>query len=302
MTPPNDTITLAPTLPTEAQMDARLKAKFFPKGVWIISDTINGLYKLSPKLSAKLTMFLLSVSMRRKLKTKDKSFYQKGIQQTFRCQGKRFNTYTFGQGPKILFVHGWVSNGARWQNYVDEIVAKGFSAVVVDSPAQGTSKGFLCSIPAYIDCIRKVLNAHTDWHGIVAHSIGSIVSMIAASEAKTINRPLKIVLMSTFSDCYALMTKYARCLGIAEEVLNFTKKYIPKLYGNPLSYFSLIKHYKNLSSKGLLIHDRNDIVVPYIEVTKITTSIPDMAYFESVGAGHNLNVVAVKNRVIKFLD
>jgi len=300
MTPQNNAISISSTIPTEAQLDAQLKAKFFPKGISVVADTINNLYKISPILSAKLTMFLLSVSMRRQLKAKDQSFYQKGIKRTFRCHGKRFNTYTFGEGPKILFVHGWVSNGARWQNYVDEIVAKGFSAVVVDSPAQGTSKGFLLSIPAYINCIRKVLDAHYDWHGIVAHSIGSIVSMIAASEAKTVNRPLKIVLMSTFSDCYALMTKYARCLGIAEEVLNFTKKYIPKLYGNPLSYFSLIDHYKNLSGKGLLIHDRNDIVVPYIEVTKITTSIPDMEYFESTGAGHNLNVAAVRNRVINF--
>lgn len=285
----------------EAQMDTRLREKFFPKGISVVADIINGLYRISPTLSARLTMFLLSVSMRRPLKTKDKLFYQKGQKQSFRCGTKKFNIYTFGEGPKVLMVHGWVSNGARWQNYIDEIVSKGLSAVVIDAPGQGTSQGFLLSIPAYIDCVRKVLNTHDDWYGIVAHSIGSIVSIVAASEATTVKQPLKIVLMSTFSDCYALMTKYARCLGIAENVLNYTKKFIFTLYRNPLSYFSLIEHCKNLVGEGLLIHDRNDIVVPYAEVIKITASIPDIQYFESVNAGHNLNVIAVKNRVINFI-
>ena len=285
----------------DVNFDTKLREKFFPKGISKVAMGINGLYKMSPKMAARMTMFLLSVAIRRPLNKTDKAFYAQGQKQTYRWKNKHFCTYTFGRGPKILFVHGWCSNGARWQDYIDKIVAKGYSAVVVDAPGQGNAKGFLLSIPAYIQCIKTVLEKEQNWYGIVAHSIGSIVSTIATSEVNLTQKPQKMVLMSTFSDCFALMTKYARCIGIKESVLEFTRQYIPKLYGHPLAYFSLIDHLKILGSEALLIHDKADIVVPFEEVTKITNRMPEITYFESINGGHNLKVVAVEDKVLSWI-
>lgn len=282
--------------------DRELKKKFFPKGISLIANGLNQLHKVSPLLSSKLTMSLLSVAIRKRVKRKDEQFYQKGTKQVFTYQNKTFNVYSYGSGPKVLFIHGWASNGARWRNYVEKIVEKGFTAVVVDAPAQGTSKGFLLSIPDYIQCIKTVLYASENWHGIVSHSVGSLVGVIAASETKIKFDKLKVVLMCTFSDCDALMTKYARCMGIEEQVLSDTKNKIDQIYYEPLTHFSLVDHFKQINAEGFLLYNPDDIVVPSVEGNKIRRALPDLRFFETREGGHNLRSEKVENEVIGFME
>ncbi|MFK7771156.1 MAG: alpha/beta fold hydrolase [Saprospiraceae bacterium] len=285
----------------EAAQDRELKRKFFPKGISILANSINQLHKVSPFLSSKLTMNLLSVAIRKRVKKKDEQFYQKGAKQVFTYKNKTFNVYSYGSGPKVLFIHGWASNGARWKNYVEKIVGKGFTAVVVDAPAQGTSKGFLLSIPDYIQCIKTVLYASESWYGIVSHSVGSLVGVIAASETKIKFDNLKVVLMCTFSDCDALMTKYARCMGIEEGVLTDTKNKIDQIYYEPLTHFSLVDHFKQLDAEGFLLYNPDDIVVPSVEGNKIRRALPALRFFETREGGHNLRSQKVEDEVIKFM-
>ncbi len=285
---------------TKSEQD--LKKKFFPKGISLVANCINGVHKVAPFTSAKMTMFLLSLAIRRPLKKEDHEFYQQGQKQTLIHKKKKFNTYTFGSGPKVLFIHGWASNGARWKSYVDKIVAKGYSAVVVDAHGQGTSKGFYLSIPDYIKCIRQVILANDNWYGIVSHSIGSLVGVIAASEAKGIFQRLKIVMMCTFSNCDNLMTKYARCMGINEKVLGYTKNNIGRIYDQQLSYFCLLHHYQQLNADGLLMYNPNDIVVPHTEAHQIRNSISNLKIYETKKGGHNLKLEIIEQRVIQFLE
>ena len=286
----------------EKANDIDLKKKFFPKGISLVAKGINSLHKVSSFSSSRLTMFLLSISIRRPIKKEDLSFYQKGRKQVFAFKNKKFNVYSFGSGPKVLFIHGWASNGARWKNYVNKIVSKGFTAVVVDAPAQGTSKGFFLSLPDYIQCIKKVLDASENWYGIVSHSVGSLVGVIAASKSKQQFDKLKIVLMCTFSDCDALMTKYARCMGIAEDVLTDTKNSIGKIYNEPLTDFSLIHHFKQLNVEGFLLYNSDDIVVPPTENFRIRKALPSLQFFETTEGGHNLRTETVEQKVLDFLQ
>jgi len=292
--------TLAP-IQTEEEKSQELKRKFFPKGISLLANGINAFYKVSPRWCSRATMFLLSISIRKKLKATDLEFYKKGKKQTYQYGKHTFHTYSYGSGPKILFAHGWASNGARWKNYVDKIVARGYTAVVVDAPGQGTSKGYFLSVPDYIKCMKVVFQSSKKWHGIIAHSVGSLVSIIGASEAGVNLKKSKVVMMCTFADCDALMTKYAKCMGIKDEVLNYTKKNIDKIYDQPLSYFSLTCHYKKLSPDGFLLSNFNDIVVPLREMKKIQTALPQLKGFQTHQGGHNLRSQEVEERVLAFI-
>lgn len=285
----------------EEANDRDLKKKFFPKGISLVANGINNLHKISPFLSSRLTMFLLSISIKKRIKKEDELFYQKGRKQVFGFKNKKFNVYSFGSGPKVLFIHGWASNGARWKNHVEKVVAKGFTAVVVDAPAQGTSKGLFLSVPDYIHCVKTVFDSSKNWYGIVSHSIGSLVGVIAASQSKKQFDKLKIVMMCTFSDCDALMTKYARCMGIADHVLTHTKNNIDEIYNKPLSDFSLTHHFKQLNAEGFLLYNSHDIVVPSVEVYKIRRALPSLRFFETTEGGHNLRSEIVEDKVVDFL-
>ncbi|MCH2108975.1 MAG: hypothetical protein MK135_06570 [Polyangiaceae bacterium] len=57
-------------------------------------------------------------------------------------QGRRqVRALQYGSGPQILLVHGWGGAGVQMAAFVDPLVERGYSVVVVDLPAHGGSEG-----------------------------------------------------------------------------------------------------------------------------------------------------------------
>jgi hypothetical protein len=285
--------------------NAKLMAqKFFPSYIGNVGKAINAVHKVNPLAACKLTMGVLSLSLRGKIKNEDKVFYLSGMAQLHQWGKHRFYTFTYGEGPAVLLLHGWCSKGARWFDYVQELVRRGFQAVVLDAPGHGLSPGRTLSVPHYIKCVGQVLQTRSNWHAVVSHSMGSLVGVIAASEsaAEKVAKS-KLVLMSTFSNCDALMSKFSRCLGISEKVLEDTRNWIPNYAGNPLGYFSINSHLSRLDNpEVLLIADKEDIVVPTTEANQILESFPKVASVFTDGLGHNLRCDKVKSLVIDFVN
>jgi len=292
--------TAASQIPDNAQLMA---SRFFPPYIHRVGQVINTVHQLHSKAGCRLTMGALSVAVRRRIKAADQAFYASGQQQEHRCGKHRFYTYAFGQqGPAILLLHGWCSNGARWAPYVQELCRAGFQAVVMDAPSHGQSPGRFLSVPDYIRCAGQLIRSRTHWHAILAHSIGSLAGVISASEQAREARIGKFVLMSTFSNCDTLMSKFARCLGVSETVLSDTRAWIPNYTGKPLSYFCLIQHLQQLGPPHtLLVADEQDIVVPRQETKVILNALPHVKPIITSGLGHNLRCDNVRQQVLNFI-
>lgn len=285
--------------------NARLMAqKFFPRYIGNIGKAINAVHKVNPTVACKMTMGVLSLSLKGKINIEDKAFYCSGKAQLHQWGKHRFYTFTYGEGPPVLLLHGWCSKGARWSDYAQELVRRGFQAVILDAPGHGLSPGRTLSVPHYIKCVGQILQTRSYWHAIVSHSMGSLVGVIAASESAARHVvQSKFILMNTFSNCDALMSKFSRCLGISENVISDTRNWIPNYAGNPLSYFSLNTHLLRLEEpKVLLIADKEDIVVPSYEANLILDSFPKAQPVFTEGLGHNLRSEEVKKLVVDFVN
>lgn len=279
-----------------------MAARFFPPYIHRVGQVINTVHQVHNKVGCRLTMGALSVAVRRRIKPADRNFYNRGKQQEHRCGRHRFYTYSFGQGPAILLLHGWCSNGARWAPYVQELARAGFQAVVMDAPSHGQSPGRFLSVPEYIRCAGQLIRSRPQWHAILAHSIGSLAGVISASEQVRDTRIGKFVLMSTFSNCDTLMSKFARCLGVSENVLSDTRAWIPNYTGKPLSYFCLIEHLQQLGPPNtLLVADEKDIVVPRQETKAILNALPHVQSVITSGLGHNLRCDTVRRHILNFI-
>ncbi|MEM1214053.1 MAG: alpha/beta fold hydrolase [Bacteroidota bacterium] len=281
---------------------AQLMAKrFFPPYIGLVGLAVNALYRVHQRAACRLTMDLLSTALRRKVKPQHERFYAAGERQVYRCGKHHFYTYRYGQGPAVLLLHGWCGHGARWIKQVEQLVAEGFQAIVMDAPGHGRSPGRFLSVPDYIQCVKTVLDGRTEWHSLLTHSMGSLVGVIAASECAYVHADTRFVLMNTFADCDRLMSKFIRCLGIAEEVLAATRAYITSYTGKPLSYFSLADHFQRLNATGLLISDCNDIVVPPGEAELILAELPQLTYRPTQGLGHHLRSDALMQEITDFV-
>lgn len=282
---------------------ARLMAeRFFPPYIQRVGQMINTVHQINPVAGCRLTMGALSVAVRRRLKPADLAFYRSGRKRAYTCGRHRFYAYTFGEGPAVLLLHGWCSKGARWAGYVEHLVQAGFQAVVMDAPSHGQSPGRFLSVPDYIRCTGLLIRSRAQWHAVLAHSIGSLAGVISASEHAGAARIEKFVLMSTFTNCDALMSRFARCLGVSEGVLSDTRAWIPQYAGRPLSYFCLIEHLRQLGPPStLLVADTQDIVVPGRETQAILEAFPHIQPIITRGLGHNLRCEEVLHRVLQFV-
>jgi pimeloyl-ACP methyl ester carboxylesterase len=279
-----------------------MATRFFPPYIHRVGQVINTVHQVHSKAGCRLTMGALSVAVRRPVRAADRAFYESGQRQEHRCGKHRFYTYTFGQGPAVLLLHGWCSNGARWAPYVQELCRAGYQAVVMDAPSHGQSPGRFLSVPDYIRCAGQLIRSRAHWHAVLAHSMGSLAGVISASEQAGKVRIGKFVLMSTFSNCDALMSKFARCLGVSETVLSDTRAWIPKYTGKPLNYFCLIEHLQQLGPPNtLLVADEKDIVVPLQETKAILNALPHVKPIITSGLGHNLRCDTVRRQVLNFI-
>ena len=280
--------------------DQMLMRNFFPPQIKWFSKSVNNIHKASPTLSYKMTMAALSFSVRRHLKSKDKAFYAKGTKQTFESNGKRFYTYSYGEGPEVYFVHGWVSYGARWKLYVEQVVALGFKGVVIDAPAHGTSPGMFLSLPDYVLALKLVFNNAENVHAVINHSIGSLCSIVALKES-SFSKPCKIGLLSSFNTAEALLNKFGRSIGINEQVLTSIVPWIPSYAGYDISYLTISKHLEDLGKDVLMIYDRDDSIVPVIEPMTLLNEHPDITYCLTFGFGHNLKSPQIIEEVVNFI-
>lgn len=55
--------------------------------------------------------------------------------------GTPVTSYTWGEGPAVLLVHGWSSHAAYMTGFVDPLVEQGFRVVAFDAPAHGRTPG-----------------------------------------------------------------------------------------------------------------------------------------------------------------
>lgn len=96
--------------------------------------------------------------------------------------GERTNLHliSMGSGPKILFLHGWLHSGRRWETIMQALCSK-YELIAPDLPGFGNSaplkKGFI-TIKTYsqiISQLAEILSTKNRIYAVVADSLGAIL-------------------------------------------------------------------------------------------------------------------------------
>ncbi len=278
-----------------------LGKKFFPAYLFKITHSINALYAFFPTTSRWLAMKVLSIANRRKLSLSDLEFFNNGTRKTYKIANATFISYSYGEGPAILLLHGWGSNAARWKEYVHKLVRSGYKVVIVDAPGHGSASGYFLTLSLYIKGIKQILRSQTTWHAVITHSIAGLVSVVGMSELKPQYHPNKFVMMNTFATSEVLINKFAKCMGFTAEIIDSLKNNFSNYGGYSVHDISIIKHFKKLNMKSLLIYDIADVVVPRSEPRRLITAVPSLEYIQTKGLGHNLRSKKILERVVEFI-
>jgi esterase/lipase len=220
--------------------------------------------------------------------------------EVYQLDDQYFQSYIWsGNQTKILLIHGWESNAARWEKLLSFLKKSGSTIIAIDAPAHGLSGGKEFSVPTYAAFINRICELHQP-NFIIGHSMGGI-SAAYYQHYYPSNHLEKMVLLGAPSDFKIILDNYKTTLGLNSRVLHLMRSYIKRRFNIVIDEFSGQLFLKNTTIKGIIAHDMHDTVVSFEEAKKLASSWKTAQFIETTGLGHSLHDEVLYTTIYEFL-
>lgn len=192
----------------------------------------------------------------------------------------------------LLFSHGNAGNISHRLSFIELLNERGLSIFIYDYRGYGKSEGRPAENGLYKD-IHAAWNYLTIEKGYQNHQIilfgRSLGGPVSAHLAQEVN-PGGVILESAFIS--------------AKHVASDAYPFVPSMlvrFG-----FSTIEYIQNSNSPLLIMHSRDDSIIPFYHGERLYESAPGPKYFTELRGGHNDNFIESGdlyfNELLKFVE
>ncbi len=225
--------------------------------------------------------------------------------------GHRLATHLWGPEkggrPVIYLVHGWGGQARQLRAFVDPLVLAGFRVVGFDAPAHGASTGRRASIPDFARSLAAVstfvgreLGLAERPYAVVAHSLGAAAAALAAEEGL---RPERGIFLGAPARPTLFFQRFGQLLGLSSDLQDAARREIEERFGVAWEGLDTVRLARGLEGPLLVVHDRDDVEVPFRDGAAIAEAAPHGRLVETNGLGHRrvLKDPAVVSLCVRFL-
>jgi pimeloyl-ACP methyl ester carboxylesterase len=215
---------------------------------------------------------------------------------------KVIKCWYWGEGPTLIFVHGWNGSGLQFRRLAEKARTSGFSVLLFDGPGHGLSGGSTCSYFQMTDAVRALVNQPWQYRiaGLVGHSFGAaaIVNCLAKERSD-----LPAVLIAPALDLVGLLDSAFAIHGVPERVYKGTIAEFEERYGYTFANDNPVDLLADLAQSLLVIHDTSDRVIPYGLSAKVARQKEGIRLLPTSGLGHKqiLENGSVIQETIRYL-
>jgi predicted alpha/beta hydrolase family esterase len=266
-----------------------------------VGQYINLLHFVSPKKALELSYTLFSNPKKgRFYKENLPTILQDTHKETFQHNEHHFQTYTWkGNNIKILLVHGWESNSARWEKMLPHLQQSGSTIIAIDAPAHGQSSGKEFNVPRYAEFINKAVKKFEP-NIIIGHSIGGSACLYHQYLHPETSIQ-KMVLLGAPSDLKTLLDNYIQMLSLSPKMFSPLEKHYLKNFNIKLNNFSGGDLAKEIKVEGIIAHDTSDTVVAFEEGKKIAHNWEKGHFITTQNLGHSMHDDTLYKEIYQFL-
>lgn len=227
----------------------------------------------------------------------EKNIINNGKEKILACQIKAWH---WGEGPKILLMHGWDGRGSQLGCFVEPLVNAGFQVIAIDGPAHGDSPGVRTNLADFAHKILASQDELGSFHAVIAHSFGGAATVLAVDKGL---KTEKLVLISSPSDLQAIFDRFTDFMRLSPQAKQYFQAYIEKEAQLTVQEIQMKKIISHIHSPVLLIHDKKDHEIPYSDALKLKDNLQNVDFLSTEGLGHRyiLKSEEVINRVLVFL-
>ncbi|MGA1225694.1 MAG: alpha/beta hydrolase [Tamlana sp.] len=265
-----------------------------------IGVSLNIVSHFSSKLAAKLAIQLFSRPQKGKLKALDKSILKSAKRETLTYKDIQIATYQWkGEKDTVLLAHGWESNTSRWKDLIKILLKEDYNVIALDAPAHGNSSGKLFNALLFSECIHIVAKKFQA-NVIIGHSVGGMASVFFQHKYQ-LQSLQKLVLLGAPSNFTGVFDRYSKMMGYNKKIIDAMNQYVLKKYDHLPEYFSAAKFSEKIQSKGLIVHDKKDRIIPYSDALDFEKHYSNSKLITTTGHGHGLKSDEIYNDLLDFL-
>ncbi|RAU44115.1 MULTISPECIES: alpha/beta fold hydrolase [unclassified Pseudomonas] len=191
--------------------------------------------------------------------------------------------WTFGDGPRVLLMHGWCSRGSHLAGFVAPLLAAGRSVVLFDAPGHGDSDGAASSMIHTARCALSLAQAGGGFEALIAHSAGSTAALWALANGLSVQKSVHLCGPSSMKQ---VVTGTARAQGLEQGLALRFEAWVETFTGVDLDSTTLSSLTANLHHAGLIIHDSSDRVVDLSQSRALQAAWPEARLQVTEGLGH----------------
>jgi pimeloyl-ACP methyl ester carboxylesterase len=222
--------------------------------------------------------------------------------ETLQVDGLPVAIYRWGAGPMVLFVHGWSGRGSQVAAFVEPLLRAGFQVLAVDAPGHGETPGDSTNILECAAVLRAVEHAYGPLHGAITHSFGGMVLAYTMQHGLRVER---VVSLSAPATVEFLVDGFAQTLSMPRAVIENLRRRMEQRFDNNFwARISTVNNVRNLTVPALVIHDANDVSVPWQQGEMIAAAWPGARFMKTQGLGHGriLRDHAVVEAAVAFIS
>jgi pimeloyl-ACP methyl ester carboxylesterase len=194
-----------------------------------------------------------------------------------------------GAGPTAIIVHGWGSSAARFALLAQALGARGWRVIAFDAPGHGASSGHSSSLPQFMACLDAIVGHCGPPQALIGHSLGALAIACRHKDgAPAWATGLRdVVLISMPSGAEFLLAEFIHALGLSSATEQQLRARFQQRFSATPSDFASMPGAANIAARTLLVHDRDDDIVPYAHSLALHEQLPATQLLTTEGQGHS---------------
>ena len=213
-----------------------------------------------------------------------KRFAREAQRETLVVEDLPVAVYTLGEGPIVLFVHGWSGRGSQVAAFSGPLVAAGYRVMAVDAPGHGDTPGDRTNILECTAVLQAFAHKYGNVHAAITHSFGGMVLAYAMHNGMHIDR---VVCISAPAHVDYLLDSFAQTLAIPDTVIEDVHRRMDERFDEGFwQTISTVVNVRELGVPALVIHDGDDHSVPWQQGKIIANAWPGARFMKTTGLGH----------------
>lgn len=210
--------------------------------------------------------------------------------------------YSWGEGPIVLFIHGWSGRGSQVAAFAEPLIAAGYKVMSVDAPGHGKTPGDRTNILECAAVVRAFNRRYGPVYAAITHSFGGMVLAYAMNKGMSVER---VVCISAPAHVEYLLESFAQTLSIPDAVIADMRRRMEARFPDGWwETISTVVNVRKLDVPALIIHDEYDHSVPWEQGKIIANAWPGARFMKTSGLGHGriLRNQAVVDAAVEFIN